>query len=59
MRKANTRFEQVPIAVVERILEQQNSPPKRDGNRKRAAGKSGRMPRRPHPLVKTLEISTP
>jgi hypothetical protein len=58
MRKANTHFEQVPLAVVEKILEQQNPPTKRAGNRKRVAGKSRRTPGRPHPLVKNLEIST-
>jgi len=47
MRKTYTRFEQVPVEVVEKILEQQTPMAKRGGNGKRAVKKSGGSPE-PH-----------
>jgi hypothetical protein len=44
MRKTYTRFEQVPVEVAEKILEQESSPAKRDGNRKLVVKKSGKAP---------------
>jgi len=48
MRKTYTRFEQVPVEVVEKILEQQTPMAKRGGNGKRAVKKSGGSPPEPH-----------
>jgi hypothetical protein len=42
MRKTYPRFEKVPVAVVEKILQQQESLAKRNGNRKLAVKKSGK-----------------
>jgi len=41
MRKTYLHFEQVPVEVAEKILEQQRSPAKRGGNRKHAVKKAG------------------
>jgi hypothetical protein len=41
MRKTHTEFEKVPVAVVEKILQQQESLAKRNGHRKLAVKKSG------------------
>jgi hypothetical protein len=57
MRITYRRFEQVPVAVVEKILKLQISTAKRDGNRKRAVKKSGRAlsgPRTPPGKVEVL-----
>jgi hypothetical protein len=42
MRKTHLRFEKVPVAVVEKILQQQESLAKRNGNRKLVVKKSGK-----------------
>jgi hypothetical protein len=42
MRKTHTHFQRVPVAVVEKILQQQESLAKRNGNRKLAVKKSGK-----------------
>ena len=59
MRKTFTHFEQVPVEVAEKILEQQNSLAKRDGNRKVVVRKSGRTANGPHVLPKKVEVLVP
>jgi hypothetical protein len=57
MRKTHPHFEIVPVAVAEKILQQQESLAKRNGNRKLAAKKSGkaRSGRRARP--RKVEVS--
>jgi hypothetical protein len=59
MRKTRTRFEQVPVAVVEKILEQQSSLAKPDGNHKIVIVKSKRAARPPSTLSKNVEVLIP
>jgi hypothetical protein len=56
MRNTHIHFEQVPIEVVEKILEQQNPSAKRNGNRKLVVKKSGKMPGGPHTPGKKVEV---
>jgi hypothetical protein len=42
MRKIYIHFEEVPVVVVEKILQKQESLAKRNGNRKRVVKKSGK-----------------
>jgi hypothetical protein len=59
MRKTRTHFEQVPIAVVEKILEQQSSLAKLNGNHKIVIGKSKRAARGASTLPKKVEVLIP
>jgi hypothetical protein len=59
MRKTRTHFEQVPIAVVEKILEQQSTLAKLNGNHKIVIGKSKRAARGPSTPPKEAEVLTP
>jgi hypothetical protein len=59
MRKTYPRFEQVPVEVAEKILEQQSSPAKRDGNRKILVRKSGRAANGPRAVPKKVEVLVP
>jgi hypothetical protein len=59
MRKTYTHFEQVPVAVVEKILEQQAIAAKRDGNRKRAVKKSGGTANGLHAAPEKVEVLAP
>jgi hypothetical protein len=59
MRKKHTHFEQVPVEVAEKILEQQNSATNRDGNRKRVVKNLGRAPIGPQALPRKLEVLSP
>lgn len=59
MPKTYTHFEQVPVEVAEKILEQQNSPAKRGGNRKLAVRKSRRDANGPHAVTNKVEVLTP
>jgi hypothetical protein len=59
MRKTFTHFEQVPVEVVEKILEQQTSLAKRDGNRKLAVRKSKRAASGPGTSHKKVEVLAP
>ena len=59
MRKTRTHFEQVPIAVVEKILEIQNSSAKSNGNHKPAVKKSGRGAGGLHAAPKKVEVLLP
>jgi len=59
MRKTHTHFEQIPVEVAEKILEEQSSPAKRDGNRKLVVRKSGRDANGPHAVPKKVEGLTP
>jgi hypothetical protein len=56
MRKTFTHFEQVPVEVVEKILKQQNSLAKRDGNRKLVVRKSKRAAGGASTLTRKLEV---
>lgn len=58
MRKPQTRFEQVPVEVAEKILQQENLLTKRSPVLKRVVRKLGRAPSRPHAPSKGSEIST-
>jgi len=59
MRKTFTHFEQVPVEVAEKILEQQISAAKPDGNRKAVVRKSGRAAIGPHVVPKKVEVLVP
>jgi hypothetical protein len=59
MRKKHIHFEQVPVEVAEKILEQQNSATKRDGNRKRVVKRSARAPIGTQALPGKLEVLAP
>jgi hypothetical protein len=56
MRKMHRQFEQVPVAVVEKILEIQESLAKRDGNHKSAVRKSKSAASWPGTLPKKIEV---
>jgi hypothetical protein len=58
MRKTYTHFEQVPIAVVEKILARQSSLVKRDGSRKRVVRKSKKAANGTSALPKKVEVLT-
>ena len=57
--KHTRHFEQVPVAVVEKILEQQESLAKRNGNRKLVVKKSKRAASGPSTLPKKVEVLIP
>jgi hypothetical protein len=59
MRKTHTQFERVPVAVVEKILQMQESLAKRNGNRKLAIKKSGKSPSGPHAQLRKAEVLVP
>jgi hypothetical protein len=59
MRKTRTHFEQVPVAVVQKILEQQNSLAKSNGNHNIVIVKSKRTATAPSTLPKKVEVFTP
>jgi hypothetical protein len=59
MRKTYPHFEQVPVAVAEKILEQQSSLAKRDGTRKRAVRKSEKTLSEIHALSRKVEVLVP
>jgi hypothetical protein len=59
MRKTYTRFEKVPVAVVEKILQQQESSAKRNGNRKLAVKKSGKARSGPRAQSRKVEVLVP
>jgi hypothetical protein len=59
MQKTRTHFEQVPIAVVEKILEQQSSSAKPDGDHKIVIVKSKRAAEGPSALPEKVEVLTP
>jgi hypothetical protein len=52
-------FEQVPVALVEKILEKQSSLAKPSGNRKHAVGKSKRDTSGATTLPKKVEVLIP
>jgi hypothetical protein len=56
MRKTHSRFEKVPVAVVEKILQQQESLAKRNGNRKLAVKKSGKARSGPRAQPRKREV---
>jgi hypothetical protein len=59
MQKTRTHFEQVPIAVVEKILEQQSSSAKPNGNHKIVIVKSKRAAKGPSTLPEKVEVLVP
>jgi hypothetical protein len=59
MRKTFTHFEQVPVEVVEKILEQQATVTKRDDNPKRVLRKSKRAAGGPRTSPKKIEVLAP
>jgi len=59
MRKKHARFEQVPVAVIEKILQMQESSVKQNGNRKPPVKKTGRAANRPQVVRKKVEVLTP
>jgi hypothetical protein len=59
MRKTYTHFEQVPVAVVEKILQLQESLAKRNGNRKLVVRKSKRAASGPGAVPEKVEVSAP
>jgi hypothetical protein len=59
MRKTYPQFERVPVEVAEKILEQEISPAKRDGNRKLVVRKSGRAANGRHAAPKKVEVLIP
>ena len=59
MRKTYTHFEQVPIAVVEKILQMQESSAKRNGNRKLVVKKSRKAISGPHAQPRKAEVLVP
>ena len=56
MRKTYRHFEQVPVEVVEKILEQQSILAKRNGNRKLVVRRSKRAASRPGTLSRKVEV---
>ena len=58
MRKKYTRFERVPVAVIEKILKVQISVADQNGNRKPAVKKSKRTASRSSTLPKKVKVST-
>jgi hypothetical protein len=59
MRKTYSRFEQIPVAVVEKILQIQKSLAKRNGNRKLVVKKSGRAANESHAAPEKVEVLVP
>jgi hypothetical protein len=59
MRKICIHFEKVPVAVVEKILQKQESLAKRNGNRKHVVKKSGKAPSGPHGQTGKAEVLVP
>jgi hypothetical protein len=59
MQKTRTHFEQVPIAVVEKILEQQSSLVKPDGDHKIVIGESKKPAKGQSTLPEKVEVLTP
>ena len=59
MRKTYRHFERVPVAVVEKILEQRESLAKRNGKRKLAVKKSGNAANGRHTVPKKMEVLIP
>ncbi len=59
MRKTYKHFEQVPIAVVEKILQMQESLAKRNGNHKLEVKKTGKSPFGPHAQPGKAEVLVP
>jgi hypothetical protein len=59
MRKTYTHFEQVPVAVVEKILQLQETLAKRNGNRKLVVRKSKRGASEPGAVPEKVEVSIP
>jgi hypothetical protein len=59
MRKTYKRFEQVPVAVVEKILEQQGSLTKPGGNLKLVVKKLGKGPSTPDAQPRKVEVLVP
>lgn len=55
MRKTYIHFEKVPVEVAEKILKQQDSTAKHNGNRKLAGKKSKKTATGPSALPKELE----
>jgi len=59
MRKTYTHFERVPVAVVEKILQMQESLAKRNGNRKLVVKKSRKAPSGPQAQPRKAEVLVP
>jgi hypothetical protein len=59
MRKIYIHFEKVPVAVVEKILQKQESLAKRNGIRKHAVKKSGKAPSGPRVQPRKAEVLVP
>ena len=59
MRKTYRHFERVPVAVVEKILEQQATVTKRDDNPKRVVRRSKRAAGGPRTSPKKIEVLAP
>jgi hypothetical protein len=59
MRKTYSRFEQIPVAVVEKILQIQKSLAKRNGNRKLVVKKSGRAANESLAAPEKVEVLVP
>ena len=59
MRKTYTHFEQVPVEVAEKILEQESILAKRGGKRKLVIGKSKRAASGASTLPKKVEVLIP
>jgi hypothetical protein len=59
MRKTYTRFEQIPVAVVEKIIQLQESLAKRNGNHNLVVKKSGRAAKKSHAAPKKVEVLVP
>jgi hypothetical protein len=59
MRKTYTRFEQVPVAEVEKILQMQESLAKRNGNRKLVVKKLGRAANESPAAPEKVEVLVP
>lgn len=56
MRKKKTHFEQVPVEVVLKIIEQQSSPAKSDGHPKHAGKRSSGAKTGPRVALKKVEV---
>ena len=59
MQKTRRHFEQVPIAVVEKILEEQSSTAKPNGNHKIVIMKSKKAAKGPCELTEKVEVFVP
>jgi hypothetical protein len=59
MKKKYIHFELVPVAVAEKILEQQSSPAKRNGKRKLAVKRSGKAANGRRKVPKKTEVLVP